>query len=155
MQLGYKDFLLQEPDKRLHEMCKAVFSLAEARMIAGKLIEAIKRVDGSLKPWLGMAAPQVGFNKRVIVLKEAKDKYIVMINPEIIEQKWNLPIFSRCFSIDGIYIIRSPYWIKLKYQDLDGKYHQKIVIGGKAATVTQEINHINGMLISNIGMRII
>lgn len=155
MQTNHKTFIVQEPDKRLHQVCKSVTSFKEANEIAEKLIEVTGKVDGIYKPWLGMAAPQVGFDKRVIILKKSHGDYTIMINPEIVEKKYTLPIFSRCFSLNGVYIIKSPYWIKIKYQDLSGKYHQEIVKGGKAATFIQEINHINGILISDIGIRIL
>ena len=154
MQTNHKTLIVREPDKRLHQVCKNVISLKEAKAIAEKLIEVTEKVDGIFKPWLGMAAPQVGFDKRVIVLKKSQGDYTVMVNPEIVEQKYTLPIFSRCFSLNGIYIIKSPYWIKIKYQDLNGKYHQEIIKGGKAATLFQEISHINGILISDIGIRV-
>ncbi len=155
MQTNNQTFIVREPDKRLHQVCVNVTSFKEAKEIAEKLIEVTRKVDGAFKPWLGMAAPQIGFNKRVIILKKTPGDYTIMINPEIIKQRYTLPIFSRCFSLNGIYIINSPYWIEIKYQDLNGKYHQDIIKGGKAATFIQEINHINGILISDIGIRIL
>lgn len=153
--LNHKTFIVQSPDERLYRVSELITSFKEAKDIAENLIDVTRKVDGVFKPWLGMAAPQVGFNKRIIVLKKSLGNYTVMVNPEIVEQKMNLPIFSNCFSVDGIYIIKSPYWLKIKYQDLEGKYHQKIINGAKAATVMQEINHINGILISDIGIRIL
>lgn len=153
-QLNHNSFILKEPNEQLHQVCKSVTSFKEAKDITEKLIEVTRKVDGIFKPWLGMAAPQIGLNKRVIVLKKSRGNYTVMVNPEIVEQKWNLPIFSRCFSTDGIFIIKSPYWIKVRYQNLEGKYCQEIIKGPKAATLIQEINHINGILISDMGIRV-
>lgn len=154
MKNDYKSFIVQDPDKRLHTPCIKVTNFRAAKEIADKLIEVTKEVDGHLKPWLGMAAPQVGYNKRVIILKKLFENYEVMINPEIIEKRWNIPTFSRCFSVEGIYIIRAYYWIKVKYQDLQGYYHTEVISGGKAATLQQETDHINGILISDIGFRL-
>src|SRR3989344_4452977 len=153
--MKYRTFIVQEPNERLHRVCKNVTSFKEAREIAEKLIQVTRKVDGIFKPWLGMSAPQVGFNKRVIVLKESTDNYIVMINPEVAKQKWNLPILSRCFSLKGIYKIKSPFWMEVRYQDLEGRNHQKIIKGPKVATLMQEINHINGILISEIGIKLL
>lgn len=150
-----KSFIIQYPDPILHQLCQKVTNFNEAKKIANKLIEVTKKVDGPLKIWLGMAAPQVGFNKRIIILRRGQGNYTVMVNPEIIDQKWNFPIFSRCFSVKGVYIRKCPYWIKVKYQDLQGKFHTEVVKGGKAATLQQEIDHINGVLISDIGRRIL
>ncbi|MBI2601373.1 peptide deformylase [Candidatus Daviesbacteria bacterium] len=151
----YKSFILQKPDKRLRQVCLKVTNFKEAKEIADKLIEITKKVDGPLKISLGMAAPQVGYDKRVIILRKSQGEYTVMVNPKIVKQKWNLPIFSRCFSVDGVFIIKSPYWIKIEYQDLQGNYNSEVLRGVKAVTLQQEIDHINGVLISDIGLRLL
>lgn len=147
--------ILQEPDKKLHQSSEKVISLSEARKIAQELIEVTKNVDKPWSFWLGMAAPQLSYTKRVIILKESYGNYKVMINPEVIEQKWLFPIFSRCFSLKGVYFIKAHLWIKVRYQDLEGKYHTETIKGGRAATLEQELNHINGVLLSDIGIRLI
>ncbi len=151
----YKNFILQYPNRHLKHVCEKVIDFKEAKEIASKLIEVTQKVDGPLKIWLGMAANQIGYDKRIVILRKRKGSYTVMVNPEIIEQKWNLPIFSQCYSVDGLYIRRCPYWTKVQYQDLDGKEHIEIIKGGKSATLHQEIEHINGILISDIGKRIL
>ncbi len=147
--------IIQDPDKRLHELSDNANSLAEAKKIVQELIEVTKSVDKPWSIWLGMAAPQIGYNKRVIILKESYAHYKVMVNPEVINQKYLFPIFSRCFSLKGIYLIKAHLWIKIRYQDLEGKNHTEIIKGGRAATLEQELNHINGVLISDIGIRLI
>ncbi len=149
-----KQDIIQEPNKKLHEQSSKIDNLAEARKIVQELIEVIKSVDKPWNIWLGMAAPQIGINRRVIVLKESYENYTVMINPEVLGQKWLFPIFSRCFSLKGIYLIKAHLWIKVRYQDLEGKYHIEVIKYGRAATLEQEINHINGMLVSDIGIRL-
>lgn len=147
--------IIQEPDKRLHQISTSVGSLEEAKLIAGVLQEVTNTVDSIWRPWLGMAAPQVGFNKRVILLKNGLYQYQVMVNPEIIIQKWYLPVIVRCFSVRGIYLTKYHYWFKIKFKDLEGKYHTEIIRGGKAIALQQELDHINGVLISDIGIRVI
>lgn len=150
-----KNGIIQDPDKILHQKSKKVTNLAEARKIAQELIEVTRKLEKPWSVWLGMAAPQIGYSRRVIILRKSHFNYLVMVNPEILEQKWLFPHFSMCFSLPGIYLIKSHLWIKIKYQDLEGKYHTEIIKGGRAATLGQEINHINGVLLSDLGIRII
>lgn len=153
--MNHKSFIIQDPDIRLHQECTEITDFNEAKKIANKLIEVTQKVDGKYKLWLGMAAPQVGYNKRVVILKKSFKKYEVMVNPEILKQKFVVPVITRCFSVDGIYIVKSPYWIRVRYQDLQGKHHTQVIKGGRAVTLQQEIEHIDGVLISDSGFRIL
>ena len=80
-------------------------------------------------------------------IKESYHKYTVMINPEIIEQKWFLPSITTCYSLPGIYLRRHHFYFQVRFMDLKGKTHTKIYKGGKAAALQQEIDHINGVLV--------
>jgi len=140
--------IIQYPNKILRLRSKRVTKINEnTRKIANKLIKILRKVDKFWNPWLGMASPQIGYNKRIIAIKESYHSYIIMINPEIIEQKWFLPIIGSCFSLKGLYLAKYHYWFKIKYQDLAGKYHTRTLIGLKAAVIQQEIDHLNGKLI--------
>lgn len=139
--------IIQEPDKRLRAVSKPIIKIDNStKEIAEKLIKLLKEIDRPFKPWLGMAAPQIGISKRVIAIKESYLKYFILINPEIIQQSWVAPTIVGCFSLPGLYLRRTPYWIKLKHQDLNGNYQQKIFKGGQAVLVQQEIDHLNGVL---------
>lgn len=140
--------ILQTPDQRLRQISTKVNNIDDKIIdIAEKLVGVLKRVDKPFIPWLGMAAPQLGYNLRVIAIKKGFKKYQVMINPEFIEQKWFLPTISGCYSLKGLYLLRSPYWAKVSYQDTKGKNHKETFIGGKAILLKQEIDHLNGRLV--------
>ncbi len=139
--------IIQEPDKRLRTISEPVTKIDNlTKEISEKLIQVLKEVDKPFKLWLGMAAPQVGFNKRIVAIKNSYHNYLIMINPEIVKQAWLLPTVTTCHSLPGLYVSKSHYWFKIKYQSLDGKYHQKFFSGGKAVMIQQEIDHLNGKL---------
>lgn len=149
--------ILRDPNPLLRKKSTKITDFHEARQIAEKLIETTKGVD---KPWnffLGMAAPQIGYNKRVIILRKSYKRYQVIINPEITEKKWKsfLPLPTRCFSLPGVYLVKDHLWLKIKYRDPKGKIYTEILKGGRARVFQQEINHIDGILLSDIGIRII
>lgn len=140
--------ILQEPDKALREVSTRVDKIDDDTFqIAEELIEILKKLDKPYKLWLGMAAPQIGYGKRIIAIKNSFHEYLVMINPEVVDRKLVLPAISGCYSLKGIYLIKSPYWIKIKYMDLNNTYHTKIFKGGRSILLKQEIDHLNGKLI--------
>ncbi len=140
--------VIQYPNKILRLRSKRVTKIDEnTRKVAKKLNKILRKVDRLCNPWLGMAAPQIGYNKRIIAVKESYHNYTIMINPEIKEQKWFLPIITSCFSLRGLYLTKCHYWFKIRYQDLVGKYHTRVLIGLKATLMQQEIDHLNGKLI--------
>ena len=140
--------IIQYPDKTLRQICKKVTKFdEEARMIAENLTTVLKKVDLPFIPWYGMAANQIGFDKRIIAIKKSYHQYTVMINPEILEMKWNIYSLSACFSLKGMYLLKRYFWQKVRYQDLQGNYHEEIVKGGRSSVLQQEIDHINGRLV--------
>mmetsp|Transcript_6710 Transcript_6710/g.7280 ORF Transcript_6710/g.7280 Transcript_6710/m.7280 type:complete len:258 (+) Transcript_6710:88-861(+) len=102
---------------------------------------------------VGLAAPQVGINKRLMVYNESGDKTkwlqeTVMVNPKIIE-------FSEaqdnetegCLSFPGMNgeVIRSK-WIKVEAQNLKGKTFKKKFKGWEARIFQHEYDHLDGVL---------
>lgn len=142
--------IVQAPNEKLITMSESVTSFGKnTRKIADDLLDAIRQVDSPFHIGLGMAAPQVGYNKRIIALKRAYHDYDLMINPQVIEQKWLLPSPSRCFSLSGIHIVPRYFWYKIKYQDINGNWYEETIRGSRAATLHQEIDHLNGILLTD------
>lgn len=98
---------------------------------------------------LGLAAPQIGYGQRIIALKNSYGDYQIMINPKIIEQKWLVPWTEKCLSLNGRHFLKRYFWTRVQYQDIEGSDHEEIIIGPKAAILQQEIDHLNGILISD------
>ena len=114
--------ILQKPDERLRRISRKVGKIDDTVVeVASQLINILKKIDKPYNPWLGMTAPQLGINLRVIAIKIGVGKYQIMINPEFIEQKLFLPTISGCYSLKGLFLFNSPYWVKVNYLDLKGK----------------------------------
>ncbi len=121
----------------------------EIKQIAEELTNVIRKVDTSWSFSLGMAAPQIGYNRRLVALKESYGNYLLMANPEVIEQKWSFFSPSRCFSLKGVHFLKRYFWMKVRFQDLDGNKSEIVFRGPKAATMQQEIDHLNGILLTD------
>ena len=96
---------------------------------------------------IGLAAPQIGVSKRVIVIDDGGDAYM-MINPKITWKSKELSSFDEaCLSVPDEHgeVIR-PVSIKVKFQDKTGKYKHWKLDGLKARVVQHEIDHLDGIL---------
>ena len=103
-------------------------------------------------PGIGLAGPQVGELKRLIVMdcsrNDEKSELWQMINPEVIElSKDNSTLEEGCLSIPGHTAeVSRPDWIKLRFTDIKGKEQQIKAEGLLAACIQHEIDHLDGIL---------
>ena len=101
---------------------------------------------------IGLAAPQVGVQKRILVIDlnfEDPDAHPnVFINPEIISSSASLDTYEEgCLSIPGVYLnVLRPSSIKLSYRDEMGRPKKMNAEGLMARCIQHEIDHLNGVL---------
>ena len=97
---------------------------------------------------VGLAAPQVGILKRVVIVDAGEDKGIVeMINPEIIETRGSQMRSEGCLSIPGRSgRVERPEYVKVKYLDRYGKGQETEGAEMVAVCICHEIDHLNGIL---------
>jgi len=95
---------------------------------------------------VGLAAPQIGISKRVIVI-DAGEGLLELINPEILEQEGQDRKIEGCLSVPGIQgeVIRA-YRVKVKGWDRTGKETVIVGEGLLARALQHEIDHLNGVL---------
>jgi len=130
-----------------------------------KTAKPIERVDAELRrlvdgmlatmyeaPGIGLAAPQVGVLRRLIVMDPAKDEApkspIVMVNPEILERSEEMRVHDEgCLSIpDFTAEIERPAKTRVSYVDPQGKKQEAELEGIWSTLVQHEIDHLNGVL---------
>ena len=103
-------------------------------------------------PGIGLAGPQIGELKRLIVMDcsrdDEKSELWQMINPEVIElSEDNSTLEEGCLSIPGHTAdVSRPDWIKLRFTNVKGKEQQIKAEGLLAACIQHEIDHLNGIL---------
>lgn len=95
---------------------------------------------------VGLAAPQVGILKRVVVI-DIGEGPLFLINPEIIEEEGFYVDQEGCLSVPGRQgEVKRPYRVKVKAQDRKGN---EIIVEGEellARALCHEIDHLNGIL---------
>ena len=147
--------IFKEPNEILHRKCESITDFDEAKQIADELLVVIKLVSKWWNRWLGFAANQIGFPKRIIALRKSRDEYEILVNPVLTETRFPFPYLETCYSLDfkKYYFVKRYLWAKVKYQDLEARPHEMILKGPSA--VYQEIDHINGIMVSEIGFRVL
>jgi len=95
---------------------------------------------------VGLAAPQVGVLRRIIVI-EYEDKYYDVINPKILENSGETIEDEGCLSVIDIRgLVKRPENITVEYTDRDGKKCVEKNSGILARIFCHEIDHLNGIL---------
>jgi peptide deformylase len=111
-------------------------------------------------PGRGLAAPQVGVSRRVFVTdvtwKEGDRTPLAFVNPEIIAQSDdNQPGPEGCLSIpDRTFDVARPVWVDARWTDPAGVPHQARFDGPQAICFCHELDHLNGVLITDKGVEI-
>ena len=98
---------------------------------------------------IGIAAPQVGVNKRIIIIdcSENKNETVYLINPKIVWKSSEISQKSEaCLSYPGLKVpISRPKRIKVTGLDLDGKKIEFEATGLYARCIYHEIDHLDGI----------
>ena len=106
-------------------------------------------------PGVGLAAPQIGISKRIIVVEFGDEEddtlpkqLYVMINPEIVKQSRDaVPGIEGCLSVPGfIGNVNRSSVVTVRGQDIHGKPIKVRAQGWLARIFQHEIDHINGVL---------
>ena len=128
-------------------------SVKKDKELLATLIERMKTtMTDSMSLGVGIAAPQVGVLKRVVIVQRFDKKNFPIegyINPVIVQySKKTQPCKEGCLSIPGrsdILNMRA-YAILIEYDTLDGEHHTEMVEDFTAVIFQHEIDHLNGIL---------
>ena len=98
---------------------------------------------------VGLAGPQVGVLKRVVVMDVSEDRneFIELINPEITYEEGEQTGNEGCLSLPGLYgVVTRPNSVKVKAQNREGKWCLYKGEALKARCFCHEIDHLDGVL---------
>jgi peptide deformylase len=100
---------------------------------------------------IGLAANQIGFNKRVFVIGSNKIKGFpgpfAVFNPKIIEASEEMDLHQEgCLSYPGLWLsVKRPAVIKVEYQDSQGNFVESAMSGLIARCFQHELDHLDGI----------
>jgi peptide deformylase len=140
----YGDDVLRKKSKKV-----TVFN-ERLKLLISDMIETMTNAEG-----VGLAAPQVGILKKVIVIDVGEGAF-ALINPEIVSQEGEVIEAEGCLSIPGVYgEVPRPAKIKVKAQDVRGMPIEVEGEGLLARALSHEIDHLDGKLFVDKAIKIL
>src|SRR5262249_13651343 len=140
--------IIVAPDPRLKVKCKPVAQVdAQVRRLMDDMLETMYAAAG-----IGLAAPQVGIARRVIVLDIAKDdeepQPLRMANPELVWVSEEDATFNEgCLSVPELYgDVARPAAIRVRYLDRENEVRELAAEGMLATCIQHEMDHLDGVL---------
>lgn len=114
------------------------------RQLVEEMHEAMDYYNG-----IGLAAPQVGISKRILVAKFPGADY-VYINPEIVEANGKQKGKEGCLSFPGLFLpVNRSQTITVKYKNIYGFEQTQQYSGLPAVVIQHEIDHLNGIVFTS------
>lgn len=141
--------ILLHPDPRLKKVAAPVCAVTdELRKLGADMLDTMYDAPG-----IGLAAPQIGVLRRVIVMDCEKDpdaprKPVVMFDPEIVRASEVMNTYEEgCLSLPEQYAdVTRPAEVRVRWTGLDGSTCEGDFAGLWATCVQHEIDHLNGKL---------
>ncbi len=134
--------IVEQGDDCLTRVCRPVTDFnARLHTLLDDMTETLQEAGGA-----GLAAPQVGVLRRAcIVMDEATEEYMELINPEIMDQNGEQVGPEGCLSIPGKWgLVTRPAWVRVRAQDRDGNWFEVEGDGLTARCFCHELEHLDG-----------
>ncbi len=148
--------IITTPDPRLRAKSSRVREIDdEIRQIIADMVESSLAWEKEHPYELSaaMAAPQLGVNKRIIIVRDDLDdkehnSFTALINPEVIRTEGKVTKdYEGCLSVPEIYgLVGRPHKTKIKAQLENGQEVRLKADGYLARVLMHEIDHLNGIL---------
>ena len=131
------------PNDKLKRVAQPIDVITDETVaLLDNLYETMVANDG-----IGIAAPQVGKNKRIAVVEVDEGDKFELINPEIIEAKGESIDVEGCLSIPHVYgTVKRADEVTVRYYDREGEEIEVTAFGYLARAFQHEIDHLDGVL---------
>lgn len=147
--------IVKYPHPALRSKAESVTTITkELQLQIGQMLELMYASEG-----LGLAAPQVDAQNRVLVMNfsgdpEQKEHEYVAINPVIIESKGTIEDREGCLSFPGLYAkVRRARQVRVQAYNIKGELYEMTATELPARVWQHEIDHLDGILfIDKMGM---
>ncbi len=130
-------------DEVLYKTCKEVKEMTpRLRELIGDMFDTMYEANG-----VGLAAPQVGILKRIVVIDITGEDPFVLINPRIVEKSGEQTGQEGCLSVPGkCGIVTRPNYVKAVALDIDMKPFELEGTELFARAICHELEHLDGHL---------
>ncbi|MBT5166491.1 MAG: peptide deformylase [Nitrosomonadales bacterium] len=135
--------ILKYPDERLYKVAREVKVVNnEIKTLISDMAETMYEAPG-----IGLAATQVDFHQRIIIIDISEDKnnLLVLINPILLESKGEEFNQEGCLSVPEVFEkVKRAEWIKISAIDINGKKFELEADGLLAVCIQHEMDHLEG-----------
>ena len=132
----YGDEVLTKKSKEVAEMTPRTRELIE------DMLETMYEANG-----IGLAAPQVGILKRIVVIDTTGEDPYILVNPRIVESSGEQTGHEGCLSVPGkTGVVTRPNYVKVVALDADMKPFELEATELLARAVCHELDHLEGHL---------
>lgn len=132
-------------DPILKKECKKVLEItAKTKLLIEDMLDTMYEAEG-----VGLAAPQVGILKRIVVIDVSAegDSPIILINPELIETKGEQTGYEGCLSLPGKSgVVTRANYAKVRAYNENMELYEIEGEGLLARALCHELDHLNGRL---------
>ena len=130
-------------DPVLNKVCKEVKEVTDrTRELIEDMLDTMYEADG-----VGLAAPQVGILKRIVVIDVTGEDPHILINPVILEKSGEQTGNEGCLSVPGkTGIVTRPNYVKVRAYDRDLKPFELEGTELLARAICHELEHLDGHL---------
>ena len=137
--------VLRFPDERLRTVARNVVSFdSTVQQIIDDMFETMYAEEG-----IGLAATQVNIHQRIIVIDTSEDRTgrLVLINPELLEQRGSTGIEEGCLSVPECRaLVPRAEWVKIRATNAQGEQFELETDGLLAICIQHEMDHLVGKL---------
>ena len=135
--------ILKYPDERLYKVAR------EVKVVNNEIKTLILDMAETMyeAPGIGLAATQVDFHQRIIIIDISEDKnnLLVLINPILLESKGEEFNQEGCLSVPEVFEkVKRAEWIKISAIDINGKKFELEADGLLAVCIQHEMDHLEG-----------
>lgn len=144
--------ILTKEQPGLYKKCRPITKFdARLHQLLDDMRETLASANG-----VGLAAPQVGVLRRVVLVietnvPEGEEEYVIeLINPEILETSGEQYGAEGCLSVPGEYgLVKRPMVVKVRAQDRNGNWFEVEGEGLTARCFCHELDHLEGVVFTS------
>lgn len=133
--------ILTDEDPALHKKCHSVTQFDEKlATLLDDMRETLTEARGA-----GLAAPQIGILRRVVVLFNEEDEMLELVNPELLKEEGEQDGLEGCLSVPGLWgYVKRPMTVRVRAQDRNGNWFETGGSETVARCFCHEIEHLDG-----------
>jgi peptide deformylase len=139
--------ILTDAEPALHKTCRPVTNFDQRlHTLLNDMRETLIESGG-----VGLAAPQVGILRRVVLVDVGEEEILELVNPTLVEVDGEQEGPEGCLSVPGKYgLVKRPYYAKVRAQDRNGNWYEAEGEELIARCFCHELDHLDGIIYTEV-----